>query len=117
MAKEKNLNARPALESLEDAHQELYTEFQRDHMPRYTEIAKKLLDLQIEIFKRKLTDLLDKHRPSFIIELTLICTISARETVAALAQVLARIEKEQIKVAQVIYDPRTFTFHIYSQTT
>ena len=73
--------------------------------------AKKALDLQTAIFIERVFRDLD----CVVKERHLVIAVSARETPAKFKQVMEEIKKNQVKVTEVIYDPRTFNFLLFAK--
>lgn len=103
------LPKKPSLSNLLEQHAELYREF-LPTLTHYQEIAKKALDLQIEITRMRLRETFPDAEYT---EAALVTTISAREKPAALPVLLDALAKQKIEVGHIVYDPRTFAFHIY----
>jgi len=104
------MNIKPTLQELEDDHHKLYQAF-LPTLEHYQEMAKKALDLQTAIFIERVFRDLD----CVVKERHLVIAVSARETPAKFKQVMEEIKKNQVKVTEVIYDPRTFNFLLFAK--
>lgn len=98
-----------SLEELMAEHTALYKEF-LPTLDKYSDMAKRALELQIEIFKLRLTQ---AQPAAEFLSLAPIATISARETPAKLGQLLDALAKKEVAVKTIIYDPINFAFHLY----
>ncbi len=99
----------PKLEDLEREHKELYEQF-LPTLEQYQSLAKRALELQIEIFKRRLClavcpEIKERH---------LVTQVSARLTPAQLERVIAELEKNEVRISEIVYDTRTFEFYLFT---
>lgn len=92
-----------------DEHAEIYKAF-APMMATYTDMAKHVLEIQIEIFSHRLKAAYPK---AAFDELVLIATISARETPDNLTKLLNAMEQKQVVVKQIVYDSMNYAYHIY----
>jgi len=99
------------LKELTGAHKKLYEEF-FPTLSRYQEMAKRALDMQIEMFHLRFAGALPDAQT---LNAPLIVTISAREMPSKLDALLAALAKDQIAVGTIVYDPKTFAFHLYGK--
>lgn len=78
----------------------------------FQETAKRVLELQIEIFRARFAEAFPKaahkSRP-------LIATISARQTPAELGKLLAELTEKSVEVNEVVYDPQHFSFRLHGK--
>src|ERR1700745_84699 len=92
-------------------HAQIYRELVPT-LDKYQDMAKRALELQVQIcdarFSQAFPDAAFEAAP-------LIITLSARETPAKVDGILAELSKKKITVTQVIFDPQTFSYHLYGQ--
>jgi hypothetical protein len=99
------------LTELQDQYRQLYSEF-LPTINHYSEMAKRALDLQIEIARLRLQEAFPqaKHHKENIVT-----TFTAREKPDAIEKVIAEIQKQGITISSVAYDTRTFTYVLFSK--
>lgn len=98
------------LEALKEEHKKLYETF-LPTLSSYQDMAKRALELQISIFKLRLAQAFPEARQE---SRSLVTTITAREMLPNMEKLIAEIERQGIKIEQITYDPRTFSFLLFS---
>jgi hypothetical protein len=101
---------RDELTILQEEHRQLYEKF-LPTLNEYQDMAKRALELQISIFKLRLERAFPKASNSTRGH---VLTISAREMLPNLEKLLAEVERQGVKVDHINYDPRTFSFSLFS---
>lgn len=117
MKKNKNIVALPPpdrhldrLSELIAEHRKLYEAF-LPTLNTYQDMAKRALELQVEIFNHRFAQAFPEAAAT---SRSLVTSITARETPQHLEKLLAEFERQDIKITEIVYDPRTFVFHLFS---
>lgn len=100
------------LEQLEQEHKGLYEKF-LPTLSEYQTMAARCLELQIEIFRLRLRK--EFSSAGVIPKRELVISVTARDNPKVLDQIVAKIRENKIDITAVVYDPRTFTFHLFSE--
>lgn len=99
----------PTVEALIHILGGVYKDF-LPHQETIQKMAKRALDLQTEIYRRSLIEAYPEVMGN---DYPLILSFSAREPLPKFQQLMAALAKDNIQVAAINYDPKTFTFSLY----
>lgn len=96
---------------LHERHTALYKKF-LPTLRSYTEMASEALELQQEMYSRRLAAEFPHARRT---NAAALLTLSARETPARFDKVMQEVQNQKIVVTEVIYDDRRQEFRLYGQ--
>jgi hypothetical protein len=98
------------LQELEAEHKTLYEKF-IPTLGQYQKLAAEALQLQQEIYRRKLQQLFPKAKR---IKALPVATISAREQPAKVDQLLQQVEKQTgVTITHIVENPNDFTYRLF----